>query len=162
MQAVANGESLFSPEIAKRLMHFFTNLTPAAPTEVFPELTAREREILTLIAQGDTNADIAAKLTLSVKTVRNHVSNIFSCRRPTACRPSCGRVKRASETNKSCKCWIDFVSMEAPDPLLSGASKHYPRLLPRGCVKRSSPIDWFFDSTGDWRATIMNQRLTAG
>ncbi len=48
------------------------------PTEIFPELTAREREILTLIAQGDTNAEIAATLTLSVKTVRNHVSNIFS------------------------------------------------------------------------------------
>jgi DNA-binding NarL/FixJ family response regulator len=78
VQAVANGESLFSPEIAKRLMHFFTNLTPTAPTAVFPELTAREREILTLIAQGDTNADIAAALTISVKTVRNHVSNIFN------------------------------------------------------------------------------------
>lgn len=78
IQAVANGESLFDPEIAKRLMHFFANLAPAEPTEVFPELTAREREILTLIAQGDTNADIAAKLTLSVKTVRNHVSNIFN------------------------------------------------------------------------------------
>jgi DNA-binding NarL/FixJ family response regulator len=60
------------------MMHFFANFSPAAPPEVFPELTAREREILTLIAQGDTNADIAAKLTLSIKTVRNHVSNIFS------------------------------------------------------------------------------------
>ncbi len=78
VRAVANGESLFSPEIAKRLMHFFANLSPAAPAEVFPELTAREREILTLIAQGDTNAEIAAQLTLSIKTVRNHVSNIFS------------------------------------------------------------------------------------
>jgi DNA-binding NarL/FixJ family response regulator len=78
MQAVANGESLFSPEIAERLMQFFANLKPAAGTELFPELTAREREILTLIAQGDTNADIATRLTLSVKTVRNHVSNIFN------------------------------------------------------------------------------------
>lgn len=78
IRAAANGESLFSPEIAERLMHFFANLKPTAPAEIFPELTAREREILTLIAQGDTNADIAAKLTLSVKTVRNHVSNIFN------------------------------------------------------------------------------------
>jgi DNA-binding NarL/FixJ family response regulator len=78
MRAVANGESLFSPEIAERLMQFFANLKPAAGAEIFPELTAREREILTLIAQGDTNADIATRLTLSVKTVRNHVSNIFS------------------------------------------------------------------------------------
>jgi DNA-binding NarL/FixJ family response regulator len=78
VRAVANGESLFSPEIADRLMRYFANLRPATPPEVFPELTAREREILALIAQGDTNGDIAAELTISVKTVRNHVSNIFS------------------------------------------------------------------------------------
>jgi DNA-binding NarL/FixJ family response regulator len=78
IRSVANGESLFSPEIAKRLMHFFANLKPQTPAEVFPELTAREREILTMIAQGDTNANIAEKLVISLKTVRNHVSNIFS------------------------------------------------------------------------------------
>lgn len=78
VRAVANGESLFSPEIAERLMRFFANLRPATPPEAFLDLTTREREILTLIAQGDTNADIAAKLTISVKTVRNHVSNIFN------------------------------------------------------------------------------------
>jgi DNA-binding NarL/FixJ family response regulator len=77
VRAVANGESLSSPEIAKRLMSYFANLKPTPP-EVFPELTAREREILVLIAPGDSNADIAAKLAISVKTVRNHVSNIFS------------------------------------------------------------------------------------
>ena len=78
VRAVANGESLFSPEIAERLMRFFAGLKPAAPPEVFPELTGREREILALIAQGDTNADIASALSISVKTVRNHVSNIFN------------------------------------------------------------------------------------
>lgn len=78
IRGVANGESLFSPEIARRLMHFFNNLQPQAPAEVFPELTDREREILTMIAQGDTNTDIAQKLVISLKTVRNHVSNIFS------------------------------------------------------------------------------------
>jgi DNA-binding NarL/FixJ family response regulator len=78
IRSVANGESLFSPEIAKRLMHFFSNLPPQAPDEIFPELTDREREILTLIANGDTNADIADRLVISLKTVRNHVSNIFN------------------------------------------------------------------------------------
>ncbi len=48
IRSVANGESLFSPEIAQRLVHFFTNLQPQTPTEVFPELTEREREILTV------------------------------------------------------------------------------------------------------------------
>jgi DNA-binding NarL/FixJ family response regulator len=78
IRGVANGESLFSAEIARRMMHFFTNLAPAGTADVFPELTAREREILALIAQGDTNADIADKLVISLKTVRNHVSNILN------------------------------------------------------------------------------------
>lgn len=78
IRSVANGESLFSPEIAQRLMHFFSNLPPQAPDEVFPELTEREREILTMIAKGDTNAAIADRLVISLKTVRNHVSNIFN------------------------------------------------------------------------------------
>ena len=78
IRAVANGKSLFSPEIAARLMHFFTNLKPASQPELFPELTEREREILSLIADGQTNAEIAEKLVISLKTVRNHVSNIFS------------------------------------------------------------------------------------
>jgi DNA-binding NarL/FixJ family response regulator len=78
VRAVANGESLFSPEIAARLMQFFVNLAPAARSELFPELTEREREILSYIADGQTNAEIAAKLVISMKTVRNHVSNIFS------------------------------------------------------------------------------------
>ncbi len=52
-------------------------MRPAHPSESFPELTDREREILSLIGQHLTNADIAARLSLSEKTVRNHVSNIF-------------------------------------------------------------------------------------
>ncbi len=78
VRAVANGESLFSPEIAMRLMQFFTNLKPTPSPELFPELTLRERDILALIADGQTNAEIADKLVISLKTVRNHVSNIFS------------------------------------------------------------------------------------
>jgi DNA-binding NarL/FixJ family response regulator len=78
VRAVANGESLFSPEIAARLMQFFASLEPASRPEIFPELTEREREILSCIADGQTNADIAEKLVISMKTVRNHVSNIFS------------------------------------------------------------------------------------
>lgn len=78
IRSVANGESLFSPEIAKRLMSFFGNLKPDDRADVFPELTEREREILHHIASGHTNADIAQELVISLKTVRNHVSNIFN------------------------------------------------------------------------------------
>jgi DNA-binding NarL/FixJ family response regulator len=75
--AVAGGEAHFGPEIARRLMGFFSAPKPAAPSEAFPELTAREAEVLDLIAQGLNNQDIARRLYLSPKTVRNHVSNIF-------------------------------------------------------------------------------------
>jgi DNA-binding NarL/FixJ family response regulator len=75
--AVAEGEAHFGPEIARRLMAFFSASKPAAPSEAFPELTAREAEVLDLIAQGWNNAEIARRLYLSQKTVRNHVSNIF-------------------------------------------------------------------------------------
>ena len=44
----------------------------------FPDLTAREREILELVARGWSNQQIAAQLDLAIKTVRNHVSSIFT------------------------------------------------------------------------------------
>jgi len=75
IRAAANGEALFGPEIARRLMNFFA--APRLPNP-FPELTDREREILGLIAQGHNNAEIAGRLALAPKTVRNHISNIFS------------------------------------------------------------------------------------
>jgi DNA-binding NarL/FixJ family response regulator len=75
--AVAEGEAHFGPEIARRLMGFFSAPKPAAPSEAFPELTAREAEVLDLIAQGRNNAEIARRLYLSPKTVRNHVSSVF-------------------------------------------------------------------------------------
>lgn len=77
IRAVGEGEAIFSPAIASRLMDFFASSRAVVPEEVFPELTEREREILTLIARGQTNPDIADQLSISLKTVRNHVSNIF-------------------------------------------------------------------------------------
>jgi len=77
--AVHNGEAIFSPSIARRLIGYFGEPRQSPqPTHLFPELTEREREILTLIAQGYTNPAIAEHLVLSPKTVRNHVSSIFS------------------------------------------------------------------------------------
>ena len=76
--AVSNGEAIFSPAIAIRLMQYFAAITPIAPRQRFPELTDREIDVLRLVAQGDNNAEIAARLRLSGKTVRNHVSNILN------------------------------------------------------------------------------------
>jgi DNA-binding NarL/FixJ family response regulator len=78
IKAVADGEAIFSPSVAQRLMQYFAAPPAAVAPQAFPELTEREREILALIAQGYTNTAIAERLVLSAKTVRNHVSNIFS------------------------------------------------------------------------------------
>src|SRR5437016_4565130 len=87
IRAVGNGEAIFGPGIASRVMRYFStgSASPAAAA-VFPELTERETEILRLIAQGRTNEDIADQLVLSLKTVRNHVSNI------------CGKLQVADRT----------------------------------------------------------------
>ena len=78
VRSVAAGEAHFGPEIARRLNSFFSAPSPADAAEAFPELTAREREILEFIARGHDNTKIAQRLFLSNKTVRNHVSHIFA------------------------------------------------------------------------------------
>jgi DNA-binding NarL/FixJ family response regulator len=78
IRAVAAGDAIFGPAVARRLMAYFARPRPTGAAAAFPELTEREREILELVAQGRSNADITGQLVLSPKTVRNHVSNIFS------------------------------------------------------------------------------------
>lgn len=78
LRAVGSGEAIFSPAIATRLIEFFSAPRPAAPPHAFPDLTDRERELLDLIAQGQSNAEIAGRLVLSPKTVRNYVSSSCS------------------------------------------------------------------------------------
>lgn len=77
IRAAAAGEAIFGPEIAERVLsHFAGGAGPEAAA--FPSLTEREREVLEMIATGKGNATIAHELMISLKTVRNHVSNIFS------------------------------------------------------------------------------------
>jgi DNA-binding NarL/FixJ family response regulator len=78
IRAVAGGEAYFGMEIARRLMGFFSGPKPPASAEAFPELTAREIEILDLIAKGRSNKEISRLLYISSKTVRNHISNVFA------------------------------------------------------------------------------------
>lgn len=77
VHAVGRGEAIFGPDIATRVIGFF-NAGPATSDPIFPELTSREREVLALIADGESNSVIARRLSLSPKTVRNHVSSIFT------------------------------------------------------------------------------------
>ncbi len=78
IRAVVRGEAIFGPAIARRLMQYFAAPRPSTLPDAFPELTGREHEILELIARHETNPEIANRLYLSPKTIRNHVSNIFT------------------------------------------------------------------------------------
>jgi len=78
IRAVANGEAILGPTIAVRLQGYLTSPPAADPADAFPHLTEREIEVLELLAERCTNAEIAAKLFLSQKTVRNYVSGILA------------------------------------------------------------------------------------
>lgn len=78
VRAVAGGSAHFGPEIARRLTSFFAVPRISSADEVLPELTTREREVLDLIARGRPNAEIARRLFLSPKTVRNHITSVFA------------------------------------------------------------------------------------
>ena len=75
IRAVTSGEAVFGPGVAERIIGYFS--VPRSAQRAFPELTEREEEILALVARGKSNQEIAAQLFVSVKTVRNHVSNIL-------------------------------------------------------------------------------------
>jgi DNA-binding NarL/FixJ family response regulator len=74
---VAAGGAVFGASLARRIAEFFA-AAPAGLADAFPQLTPREREVLELIAAGRSNAQIAASLYLSPKTVRNNVSNVLT------------------------------------------------------------------------------------
>lgn len=75
--AVANGEAVFGAPVAQRIITFYSGRGQSYATRAFPELTAREREVLDLLATGARNHEIGRRLGLSEKTVRNHVSAVL-------------------------------------------------------------------------------------
>jgi two-component system NarL family response regulator len=77
IRAVAGGESLLGPTIARKVMRQFSALDKGR-SSLIGELTAREMEVLQAIAEGLSNKEIAGKLGISEKTVKNHINNIFS------------------------------------------------------------------------------------
>jgi DNA-binding NarL/FixJ family response regulator len=76
--AAANGEAIFGPAMTRQITNLFTNQTTSPTPPVFPQLTTREHEILALITRGLTNPQIAKRLNLSPKTIRNNVSHILA------------------------------------------------------------------------------------
>jgi len=78
IRVVADGGSLFAPSVTRRLIERFAEPTPAsAETARLDELTAREREVLRLVARGLSNAEIAAELVVSEHTTKTHVASLL-------------------------------------------------------------------------------------
>jgi DNA-binding NarL/FixJ family response regulator len=80
IRVIAAGEALLAPNVTRRLIrHFVRQPDPLrAPPQALEELTAREREVLALIAAGLSNSEIASKLVMSVPTAKTHVSRILA------------------------------------------------------------------------------------
>jgi len=81
IRVIAGGEALLAPGITRRLIAEFASRPrplPPAGDEVLAQLTEREHEVLTLVAAGMSNAEIAASLHLSVATVKTHVSRLLT------------------------------------------------------------------------------------
>jgi DNA-binding NarL/FixJ family response regulator len=78
VQTVAHGDGLFAGSVVERITRHLASGGRASGPSPFPELTQREREVLELMAQGHSNTYIADHFVLSLKTVRNHVSNILA------------------------------------------------------------------------------------
>ncbi len=77
LQAVANGQAVFGPQVARRMLSLFSSLD-TIPETPFPQLTPREREILMHLARGASNQALSDQLGVSLKTVRNNVSAIYN------------------------------------------------------------------------------------
>jgi DNA-binding NarL/FixJ family response regulator len=96
IEVIAAGEALIAPSITRRLIaEFAARRDPAQPPEALAELTEREREVLRLVAQGLSNAEIAGRLVISPLTAKTHVSNVL---RKLGCRDRAALVALAYES----------------------------------------------------------------
>ena len=96
IEVIAAGDALIAPRITRRLIaEFAARRDPSQPPAALAELTGREREILRLVAQGLSNAEIAGRLVISPLTAKTHVSNVL---RKLDCRDRAALVALAYET----------------------------------------------------------------
>ena len=77
IRTVAAGDALLSPTVTKRVIEQFARISRPAPPKEFDDLTARERDVLRLIAGGHSNAEIGRELYISDTTVKTHVTHIL-------------------------------------------------------------------------------------
>ncbi|MGW3410379.1 response regulator transcription factor [Streptomyces sp. NBC_00554] len=78
VRSVLSGEAGLSPSVQRRLLERLSEPEPVAPPEAPDGLTARETEVLLLIAEGLTNQEIARALHVSTATVKTHINNLFA------------------------------------------------------------------------------------
>ena len=78
VRIVASGEALLAPSVTRRLIAEFTHSGRTAPAQPLDGLTPRETEVLRLVAEGLSNAEIAARLVVTEETVKTHVSRVLS------------------------------------------------------------------------------------
>ena len=96
IETVAAGEALLAPSITRRLIaEFAARRDPAQPATALAELTERELEIMRLVAEGLSNAEIAGRLVISPLTAKTHVSNVL---RKLGCRDRAALVALAYES----------------------------------------------------------------
>ena len=93
IQAVAAGEAIFGPGVARRLLGRLA--APGAAPEPFPDLTPRERQVLELLTDGLTTTAIGARLGLAAKTVTNHMSSVFAKLQVQSRAEAVARARRA-------------------------------------------------------------------
>ena len=77
IRVVAAGEALLAPSVTRRLIEQFSKGRPRRPSADLEQLTAREREVLELMARGYSNAEIATSLEVGAPTVKTHVARVL-------------------------------------------------------------------------------------
>uniref|UniRef100_UPI0006E3446C LuxR C-terminal-related transcriptional regulator n=1 Tax=Streptomyces atriruber TaxID=545121 RepID=UPI0006E3446C len=77
IRIVASGEAMLAPTVTRRLIDAFAGTAPAPEPELLESLTPREREVLSLVAAGHTNAEIAEALGVTTGTVKSHVNAVL-------------------------------------------------------------------------------------